>query len=613
MTDIYGTQENVVAEFSRDDLTKIKGIGSTTAEKLYNAKIVSVRQIAEMTPDRLSETPGIGLATATKFITAAKNFLEESQNEDFVIDPVSVQIREELIVKSPSPSIERYEVEETIVEEVKDVEEIEEFKDGLRIKEEIGETIENSQTQEKWFSDKFNYSRLTASYTPISARAQAVRETIESEEQKSEEISYLKNPTQDEEEEKEIFVETAPTIPILRDQPKVETSISRTKSFDGITRHQISSIFKDAGYYEIPNTMATLKRFTNSLDYLGCKIVQASKDLNILLLFPLKCFNQEGTVLVDETKLELKSYAKINHRESYRSISQTSKKLLQTRDSMNDDIESGNHVLNFFQKYLQLSLSLEKGFGKNSVVFLSGTTQYKIYIEPILLCSSPPRSMEKPLVFPYQKSTNLHVVSKNDLIPLTRFLEKKYQIIENRTKKSSSINDYKGAEETFRSSVKFASIPIFGYSVTLLIIYFAELYFLLRLLNTIGLAVIGIYLSLLSFFYFRAYKTKKQFTDQFETPYYQQNLEFNETDLLNFREELTDELLTQFGYECLERDAKFGVIEQSETNALKLTVETKKNKAEFKKMFEPEQVEATTVSIPTTKYKTKYQDFLEDP
>ena len=171
--------------------------------------------------------------------------------------------------------------------------------------------------------------------------------------------------------------------------------------------------------------MATLKRFTNSLDYLGCKIVQASNDLNILLLFPLKCFNQEGTVLVDETKLELKSYAKINHRESYRSISQTSKKLLQTRDSMNDDIESGNDVLNFFQKYLQLSLSLEKGFGKNSVVFLSGTTQYKIYIEPILLCSSPPRSMEKSLVFPYQKSTNLHVVSKNDLIPLTRFLEKK--------------------------------------------------------------------------------------------------------------------------------------------------------------------------------------------
>ena len=610
MTDVY---ENVVAELSRDDLTKIKGIGSTTAEKLYNAKIVSVRQIAEMTPDRLSETPGIGLATATKFITAAKNFLEESQNEDFVIDPVSVQIREELIVKSPSPSIERYEVEEVIVEEVKDVEEIEEFKDSSRIKDEIGETIESSQTQEKWFSDKFNYSRLTASYTPISARAQAVRETIESEEQKSEEISYLKDPTQDEEEKKGIFVETAPTIPILRDQPKVETSISRTKSFDGITRHQISSIFKDVGYYEIPNTMATLKRFTNSLDYLGCKIVQASNDLNILLLFPLKCFNQEGTVLVDETKLELKSYAKINHRESYRSISQTSKKLLQTRDSMNDDIESGNHVLNFFQKYLQLSLSLEKGFGKNSVVFLSGTTQYKIYIEPILLCSSPPRSMEKPLVFPYQKSTNLHVVSKNDLIPLTRFLEKKYQIIENRTKKSSSINDYKGAEETFRSSVKFASIPIFGYSVTLLIIYFAELYFLLRLLNTIGLAVIGIYLSLLSFFYFRAYKTKKQFTDQFETPYYQQNLEFNETDLLNFREELTDELLTQFGYECLERDAKFGVIEQSETNALKLTVETKKNKAEFKKMFEPEQVEATTVSIPTTKYKTKYQDFLEDP
>jgi len=44
MTDVYGTQEQKISELSRDNLTEIKGIGSTTAEKLYNAKIVSVRR-----------------------------------------------------------------------------------------------------------------------------------------------------------------------------------------------------------------------------------------------------------------------------------------------------------------------------------------------------------------------------------------------------------------------------------------------------------------------------------------------------------------------------------------------------------------------------------------
>ena len=42
MTDVYGTHENIVSDSSKEDLTKIKGIGATTAEKLYNAKIVSI-------------------------------------------------------------------------------------------------------------------------------------------------------------------------------------------------------------------------------------------------------------------------------------------------------------------------------------------------------------------------------------------------------------------------------------------------------------------------------------------------------------------------------------------------------------------------------------------
>ena len=644
MTDVYGTQESVAVELSRDDLTKIKGIGSTTAEKLYNAKIVSVRQIAKMTPERLSETPGIGLATATKFIAAAKNQLESSQKEDIVSE--TTQIQEVIKVESKSTSIENYEVEEVIVDEAQETSE--ESRNGVE------EAFESSQTQEKWFSDKYNYSRLTASHPPISERAKNSNNAIEVEELelKAEEITVIDSKPEEIVIDTGLDFETQPEIEQVyeyegEEKYTIETPIepkkseigdsrensiendkveptparseskdfaySRDKTFESIVHQQFSDTFKDAGCYEIPSSLESLKQFTTPLDYLGCKVAKASDDLRILFLFPVKRFDQEGTVLIDESKVELKSHSSKTDLGAYYDVEQVAKDLLQVRDSMYQDIISDQNILRFFQKYLQITLSLEKGFGNKSVVFLSGTTQYKVFIEPILLCYNPPRSMEKSLAFPYQRNSNLHAVTRADLTPLVKFLEKKYRMIEKRTKRTSLVKDYRQAKEIFRSRVRYASIPTLGYSVALLVVYFAELYFLLRLLNTIGFSVVGIYLSSLAFFYFRAYKTKKQFTDQFETPYYLQNLEFSEIDLLDFKVELTDELLTQFGYECLEKNAKFGVIEQSETNALKQAVEIKRAEPEYKKMFQLERVKAETVRKPTTKYGIKYQDFLKEP
>jgi hypothetical protein len=327
----------------------------------------------------------------------------------------------------------------------------------------------------------------------------------------------------------------------------------------------------------------------------------------------VKWVNEEGTVLVDETKLELKSHAKRNDLGSYNNLKQISQNLLQTRDSMYEDLANNQNIREFFQKYLQITLSFERGFGNKSLLFLSGSTQYKVVIEPILLCNNSPRSMEKRLAFPYQRSSNLHAVTKLDVVPLIKFLEKKYRMIEKRTKKTKLVKDYRQSEEKLHTRVRATSFPIFGYSVALFIIYFAEWYFLLRLLNTIGLAVVGIYISLLTLFYFNFYRNKKQFAVQFETPYYLQNLEFSEIDLLDFKEDLTDELLTQFGYECLGKNARFGVIEQSETNTLKHNLDVNRSKPDFQKMFEPEQIKTETVSNSTTKYGSKYSSFLDDP
>lgn len=611
MTDVYGTQENIVSEPPREDLTKIKGIGSTTAEKLYKAKIVTVRQLTEVTPEKFSEIPGVGLATAIKIIAAAKTYLSSSPQ---VVPLVTNRISSEII--------DNYEVAEVVVDEIEEISD--------ESPKEVNKDFERSQSNQKWFPDKFNYSRLTASYPPVSKRNKVFNDTVE-EEHVVIETTEKDNLSEHTEYEEEFTQETIPKIPIRHDQQETKNFIedevvnytpteptfidfreSRDNSFESNIHQQISNIFKDVGCYEIPRSLESLNQFSTKLDYLGCKLVKASDNLRFLFLFPVKWLDEEGTVLVDEIKLELKSHTKKNDLGAY-NLEQISQNLLQTTNLMYEDLANNQNIRQFFQKYLQVTLSLERGFGNKSLIFLSGSTQYKVVIEPILLCNNPPRSMEKTLSFPYQRSSNLHAITKPDLASLIKFLEKKYRMIEKRTKKTNLFKDYRHSEEKLRTRVRVASFPILGYSVALFIIYFAEWYFLLRLLNTIGLAVVGIYISLLTLFYFNFYRNKKKFVVQFETPYYLQNFEFSEIDLLDFKEELTDELLTQFGYECLVKNVRFGAIEQSKTNTLKHSLDVKRNEPEFQNTFEPEQLKSETVSDSTAKYGSKYLSFLDDP
>lgn len=622
MTDVYGTNKNIGSEPSRDDLTKIKGIGTITADRLYNAKILTVKQVAEMTPESLSETPGVGLTTAKKYIDAAKAYLSGSQREG--ITEISSQVDLSLKDESSLETIENYEIAEVIVEEN------EEFIE--KSNNEFEESVVASLTDQKWFSDKYSYSRLTASYPPMPESIKNIKAGFEEEEDHV--IESDKKPIMEQinefeaeslqENVSETEIEIRPELKNnVKEEEKIDYPIEEAniihledsigQSIEGSNHQHVSNLFKDLGCYEIPNLIESLEHFTINLDYLGCKLVKASNDFKILFLFPVKWFNHEGTVLVDETKLELKSHTTENDFGAYGHLEQLKQSLLQVRDSMYEDIVNHHNIRDFFQNYLQISLSLATGFGNKSFVYLSGSNQYRVVIEPILICNNPPRSMEKSLAFPYQRRTNLHVVARSDIASLITFLEKKYRMIEKRTKKTNSIKNYQQSEEKFRSSVKYASIPIFGYSVALLAIYFTELYFLLRLLNTIGFAVLGIYISLLALFYFNFNRTKTKFAVQIETPYYLQNLEFSEIDLLDFKSELTDDLMTQFGYECIGKAANFRVIKQSETNTLKNNLEVKRHEPEIQNMFEPKRIKVEAVMNSTTKYDSKYLSFLEDP
>jgi hypothetical protein len=134
----------------------------------------------------------------------------------------------------------------------------------------------------------------------------------------------------------------------------------------------------------------------------------------------------------------------------------------------------------------------------------------------------------------------------------------------------------------------------------------------LRLFNSIGFAIVGIYISILAYLYFKFYKTKKALATEFETPYYMQNLEFSEVDLLEFKEQFTTEYLAQFGYECFGKERSFKVLEKNEKESFLNSNEVKKEVNLPQIQFEPEVKKEEAVSYESSKYNNKYLSFLDD-
>jgi hypothetical protein len=167
-------------------------------------------------------------------------------------------------------------------------------------------------------------------------------------------------------------------------------------------------------------------------------------------------------------------------------------------------------------------------------------------------------------------------------------------------------------DEKFRTNVRLASIPLVGYAIALIVIYFAELFFLLRLFNSIGFAIVGIYLSILAYLYFKFYREKKELAIEFETPYYMQNLEFSEIDLLEFNDQFTTENLTQFGYECFRKGSSYKVLEKIEEDNFKNSLLIKQEKIEHQVIQESKEEIEESVLVDNSKYNNKYLSFLED-
>ncbi len=71
-----------------EELIRVRGIGKIAAERLINAGINTINQVAEAKPEELAFVKGIGLVTAKKIIANAKYLSTLERGLTIVLDNI---------------------------------------------------------------------------------------------------------------------------------------------------------------------------------------------------------------------------------------------------------------------------------------------------------------------------------------------------------------------------------------------------------------------------------------------------------------------------------------------------------------------------------------------
>jgi len=597
----------------KEDLTIVKGIGKTVAGKLYQAGISSVHELALAPIERLMKIKGIGSETAVRFIEAAKSSINVPTLNTF----------------TDSDPIIKPSVQENIIGE----------KDRQLV---------SSNTNEKWFDDKYKRPKPGVWYSPqgqevpkskaLSPSAQVPPLTEDDDElyeiEKLPEYEKIPenmitekniyqsdNPIENQQQfpsttiEKPSQIETEIQNNVI-EKKKLSTLDSQKVTSEELNyiKTEIQEVFTSSGYYLI-NHNPFLENIFKGIDLLGVKIIQVNDFLDLLLLVPVKINTIKGSVFVSEDSVEY-NFSQEEKKRYNRTITTllaaNLDKITQSQETIFNELISEGTLFQFFRKYLKLNISVEKTITNRRLFFRAGPLQYKVLIEPVIINQGNVGLIEKVLPFAYQKFRNLHIIELKDLSELLSYIEKKYYLIENQPDQETSINRYFKATGSLMEELRLYSIPFIGFGVIFAFTLLSQVPELIQVFMSLGFALIIVYGMVAGYLYYKFYKKKVEIQQEFHTPYYQKSLELDETSLILINEEFSPELMAQFSYECLGKTVPFPLISQLENNRAEDLLTKKKITTEIEKGEFFESKPKASDSKMKDKLISKYGSFLED-
>ncbi len=576
-------------EMGNVDLSIIKGVGSTTELKLKEAGIVSISQLASTVPEDLAQVNGFGLSSSERIIQAAKEYFEQhnktpisNNNKSTVKAPMfdpkfrinrssrsisplkqtqndSSEVTEPLIEKALNlESVEEIEVEaEDFAEpELSSISEEEENENQEEIKK-SDEVINSSEQKELYnITDQLKPPEKQNTYSSQMTQGRKL--------EKNEVINGFLDDTLD------VPKKTTPEIKyeqVIQDITSEITNERLNKNNVTTILKKVQDTLQTAQYFIIPKASPVFKKLNRNADCIAIKVLPGNNDTELILIIPFKICDLKGNLLISDDGFDYHSEDNPDLLEKSKAmlVRSVMKDFIPVRSLLFDSVTNDKNVFTFFRNYLKDgNISIEKSRNNQALFFRSGLLQYKIIIEPILVCHSPPASLEKDVLFPFQKSTNIHYTDYTKLLSLITFMEHKYQALEFHCIEGNKVKIYFQTKVKFIDDVRTYSIPFVIFGLVFLLIMLLQVSFLINTFIGLGSAAICLFGVMLTYLYIRFTKTKNDISKEFNNPYHQGLGDIDDTELFMISKDLSTEQMDQFIYECFGKDANFKIMPQIE-------------------------------------------------
>ncbi|MFW9880563.1 MAG: helix-hairpin-helix domain-containing protein, partial [Candidatus Thorarchaeota archaeon] len=536
--DLFNTNvselQSLVPCIRKESLTMISGIGPKSAERLVSHGISSISELANSTPTRLSKIEGIGLSTAQKYINGAKEHLRLKKLNDF---PKPLKTPEKLETYQESPKEELKNLECNKIESHK------------RIEGDI--EIEDKHSNDDDLGDFDNVNEGYLDFKNSSTKGMMETHTSSS-------------------DTKQIVIS-----PEVVRQSTLTLQEKQTASNELLTRLQAEKvhqeIVKDLMSFEftVIDKIPNLRAVFVGVDLLAFKRVQVKEFLDLIFIVPIKICSLKGSIIVsnENIKYNPKEKSAENNVYQFELLLQSYLKALSlTEQSISSDLKSHGNLLQYLSKYLGLQITLEKSKTKKNLFFHSGPLQYKMLIEPLLICKNGVGFTEKLIPFAYQNHSNVHIVELNKFPDVLQYLDQKYFLLETYSEEKNSVELNCEVLNKFMKDLRNYSTPFMFYGLVILLIILFQAYFILTILINLGYGVITFYCIGVGYVYLNFHRQKAALYRRFTTPYHQKRNDFDEGTLIMIREELNDKMMDQFLYECVGKNSGIKIVNKIETD-----------------------------------------------
>ncbi|MBY9003440.1 MAG: hypothetical protein KGD73_05675 [Candidatus Lokiarchaeota archaeon] len=626
-----------VIQVKSDDLTDMKGIGPTIALKLKTNGFNTIKDIANSMPEQIARIPGIGVATASKMITNAKEFINGSEEHAFPINK-----NQQPIV--PIENISQKRLESQSQKRNSPHKNLNEWFNTTNQEQNESEVVSNTFTEEKFGSPTAEITRIEEK--PIEINEEKIVEEEHEEDDLSfveeHEVKPLRHQVSNSYFPRRVNTETYEVqarshinesqmekvlIPLSKPVRAQETKVNGNREIEKAYKidknyiyQKIARTIKDQQFHEIPLNIHEMREFRRGIDNFGCKIITVSNNKRLIMLIPLKFLPSRNPLMVSEMKV-LKPVGE-SESSSLQYIQDSiaeahARQLKKVSDAMFDSFTNGGTLYNLISSYLGLDAIVQKGFKQKPLFMASGEVEYEIIIDPILVTNNSVFSIEKTIPFPYQKSSNLHIVKLERLEELMEYLEQKHALLATQDSSSNALVEQLKMKNIFYKNIKNYSLPFLVFGGLFSLFLLMQMGDLVRLFISLGFALIFIYGGAIMLVLYRYFQTSNEMTIDFKTPHHEKRVELPNEDLILINEEFSEEWMAQLEHEV---NKKVDTLNKNKFTTFRIRKSTIEPKNEQDSMIDNEiQLDVETeferdqdLNTLDDPVLSKYRSFLDD-